>query len=59
VAGPNGAKCLLFPYSALRTIPFQSIVDIIEVGGFQKKKEGLIHVLSQKYGFDVVELMKY
>ena len=32
---------------------------MIEIAGFQKKKEGLMHVITQKYSYDIAELMKY
>jgi hypothetical protein len=43
----------------LRGIPFKTIIDIIEVGGFIRKKEGLMHMLQKKYGIDIKELSKY
>jgi hypothetical protein len=34
-------------------------VDIIEIAGFMKNKEALMHIITQKYHFDIYELMKY
>jgi hypothetical protein len=59
VAGEKGARCFFFPYEALRTIPYQSIIEIVEVGGFMRRKEGLMHVLCQKYNFEVAEAVRY
>jgi hypothetical protein len=59
VAGPKGAKCFLFTYDVLRNVPFKTIIDLIDVGGFMRKKEGLMHTLKQKYDVDLKELTKY
>jgi len=59
VAGPQGAKCYLFTYDVLRNIPFKTIIDLIDVGGFLRKKEGLMHVLEQKFNIDLKELSLY
>jgi len=59
VAGPKGAKCFLFKYDVLRNIPFKTIIDLIDVGGFLRKKEGLMHILEQKFNIDLKELSLY
>lgn len=59
MAGNSGAKCYLFTYDVLRIIPPQILIDIVENGGFMRKKEGLVHVLTQKFDIDASELLKY
>ena len=59
MAGPQGAKCFLFKYDVLRNIPFKTIIDLIDVGGFLRKKEGLMHILEQKFNIDLKELSLY
>ncbi len=59
MAGKYGAKCYLLTYDVLRIIPAQIIADIISNGIFMQKKEGLVHVITQKFEIDAGELLKY